>query len=466
MYGLFNGLEIGKRALLSSQLAMTTIGHNLANVNTPGFSRQRVNIVTAFPAETAWGNAGTGVDIAGIEHIRDLFLTHQYRNENGSKGNWEYMQKTMTQIEGYFNEPQDNSLANALDQFWQAWESLANTPESHASRLSLIENANTLINGFHQLDKQLSNLRQNVDNDIKSSIDNLNQIGAQIADLNRQISYQELGSQKANDLRDQRDFLVDQLSQFADVRVIDRANGTTAVLIGAMAFVDGADFLKIGTKVVSGDGVTSTKIVWADTEVKIKFSNGEIKAMLDSRDSTIPYYQQMLDQLAAGIVENVNSVHQSGYGLDGQAGRNFFNPEFTDAAHIELDFDILLDPDHIAASISGGPGDGSNALAVAQILSQTRVMSGNSTTIREFYGGIVGRLGIDASEAANYKDNYGLLVQQIENQRQSVQGVSMDEEMTNLVRFQNAYDAAARVITAMDEALDTMINGMGVVGRY
>ncbi len=465
MYGLFAGLEIGKRSLLSSQLAMTTIGHNMANVNTPGFSRQRVSVVSAYPAETPWGNAGAGVDIAGIEHIRDLFLTDQYRNENGSKGNWEYLNKTLTQIEGYFNEPQDNSLGNSLDQFWEAWESLANTPESYASRLSLIESTNSLINGFSQLDKQFSDLRQNVDSDIKNSVYNLNQLGAQIADINKQIAYQELGSQKANDLRDQRDLMIDELSQYADVRVIERSNGSAAILIGAMAFVDGGDYLEIGTNVVSGDNMTTTEIIWANTDVPIKFSNGQIKAMLETRDSAIPYYQAQLDELARGVVENVNSIHRAGYGLDGETDRDFFNSEFTDAGHMALDVSILTSTDNIAVSLSGGPGDGSNALAVAQILSQTRVMDGGTSTIREFYSGMVGRLGIETSQASNYNDNYELLLQQIENQRQSVQGVSLDEEMTNLVKFQNAYNAAARVITVMDEALDTLINGTGVVGR-
>jgi flagellar hook-associated protein 1 FlgK len=465
MYGLFAGLEIGKRSLLSSQLAMTTIGHNMANVNTPGYSRQRVSVVSAFPADTPWGPAGAGVDIAGIEHIRDLFLTDQYRNENGSKGNWDYLNKTLTQIEGYFNEPQDNSLGNSLDHFWEAWESLANTPESYASRLSLIESTNTLISDFSQLDKQLTDLRQNIDNDLKNSVYNLNQLGAQIADINKQIAYQELGSQKANDLRDQRDLLVDELSQYVDVRVIERSNGQTAVLIGAMAFVDGADFLEIGTRVVSGDNMTTTEIVWANTDVQIKFSSGQIKAMLEARDSLVPYYHAQLNELARGVVENVNSVHRNGYGLDGGTDRDFFNPEFTDAGHMALDVSIITSTDNIGVSLSGGPGDGSNALEVAKIISQTRIMEGGTSTIREFYGGIIGRLGIETSQASNYYDNYELLLQQIENQRQSVQGVSLDEEMTNLVKFQNAYDAAARVITAMDEALDTLINGTGVVGR-
>jgi len=467
MYGLFNGLEIGKRALVSSQLAMTTIGHNMANVNTPGFSRQRVMISSAEPVDTAWGNTGNGVKINGVEHIRDLFLTGQYRQENASLGNWEFMQKSVSQIEGFFNEPQDNSLGDVLDGFWKAWNTLAGSADDTQARSALVQQTTVLTNSFHQIDKQFRELRQNIDNSIGDRVLQLNQLGKQIANLNLQIQYQELGSQKANDLRDQRDVLIDDLSQYADVTVLERDNGTTAVMIGAMAFVDGSEFLRIGTKTdYNGDNGTTTRIVWADSDTEIKFSNGEIKGMLETRDVLIPNHLKSLDQLAKGIVENVNALHQQGYGLDGNTERDYFDPEFTTAAHIAINVEIKNNSDLIAAGdVPDAPANGLIAESISNLLSNGRVMNGGSTTIGEFYGGIVGQLGITSMEAESYKDNYGLLVQQIENQRQSVQGVSLDEEMTSLVKFQNAYEAAARVITAMDQALETLINNTGIVGR-
>ncbi len=467
MYGLFNGLEIGKRALISSQLAMTTIGHNMANVNTPGYTRQRTMITSAEPVDTPWGNTGNGVKIHGVEHIRDLFLTGQYRQENGSLGNWEFAQKTVSQIEGFFNEPHDNSLGDVLDQFWKAWNTLSGSADEPQARNALIQQTNVLANSFHQLDRQFRELRQNIDTTIGDRVLQLNQLGKQIANLNLQISYQELGTQKANDLRDQRDVLIDELSKYADVSVLERENGTTAVMIGSMAFVDGANYLKIGTKVeYDGDNATTTKIVWAGSNTEIKFRNGEIKGMMDARDKMIPDYLNSLNELTRGIVENVNAIHRQGYGLDGNTDRDFFDPEFTTAAHIQINVEISDDPDLIAAATApDAPANGLNAESISKMIFGDRVLSGGTTTIREYYGGMVGKLGIEAMEADSYKGNYGLLVQQIENQRQSVQGVSLDEEMTSLVKFQNAYDAAARVITAMDQALETLINNMGIVGR-
>ena len=467
MYGLFTGLEIGKRALMSSQLAINTTGHNMANVNTPGFSRQRVSVTTAYPAQTMWGKAGTGVEINGVEHIRDQFLTGQYRDENASLGSWEYREKNMMTIESFFNEPTENGLGHTLDEFWVSWENLAGADASNpALRTEVLSRAEVLTNRFHQLDRQLHDLRQNIDLEIRNQVLDLNEIGRQIADLNRQISLQELGSQKANDLRDRRDHLVDELSKFVDVSVMDKSNGTATVLIGSMAFVDGDDYLKLDTEITSNNGISTTNIVWEGTSMEVRFRDGEMAAMIAARDVDVLKYEGYLDSLAKTIVESVNQVHRTGYGLDDQTGRDFFDSRYIDAEHISISGDVLDQPNCIgAAAAAGTPGDGSIAQQIADTMKYSRIMDNNTATISEFYGGIVGRIGIATQEATNYKDNYGMLVQQIENQRQSVQGVSMDEEMINLVKFQNAYDAAARVITTMDQALETLIHNTGVVGR-
>lgn len=465
MYGLFTGLEIGRRALISSQLAMNTVGHNMANANTPGYTRQRVNISSTSPAETNWGNAGTGVEITSIQHIRDLFLSGQYRNENGSLGSWEFAEKSVAQIESFFNEPQENSLGSALDEFWQCWSAVAANADNTQGRNNLLDKANVLVNNFHQLNRKLTNLRQTIDNELSSSVANLNQIGSQIALLNRQITSQEVEGHKANDLRDQRDLLIDELSSYLDVNVIENYNGSVTVAIGAMAFVEGDGYQRLSTELVKDGEASYTKIVWNSNKAAVNFKNGTFSSMLQVRDKMIPDYQSKLDRLAQGIAENINTLHVTGYTLDNTTGVNFFDPESITAGTIQINSAVLGNPDMIAAaSAADKPADGAVAEAISVMINGTRLMP-NSTTIREFYGGIVGGLGTESLEAANNTENYKLLVNQIENQRQSVQGVSLDEEMTNLVRFQSAYEAAARVITVMDEALDTLINGTGIVGR-
>ena len=465
MYGLFTGLEIGKRALISSQLAMNTVGHNMANANTPGYSRQRVNISSTNPAETAWGNAGTGVEVTSIQQIRDLFLSGQYRNENGSMGSWEFTEKSVAQVEGFFNEPQENSLGSALDDFWQSWSAVAGNSDDNQARNDLLNKANVLVNNMHQIDRKLSNLRQTIDSEIRTSVADLNQVGSQIAVLNRQIISMEVAGDKANDLRDQRDNLIDTLSGYLDVSTIEKSNGSVTVAIGAMAFVEGDTYQRLGTETVKDGESSITKVVWERNKAAVNFKNGTFGSMLHARDEMITTYQSELDTLARGIVENVNALHTTGFTLDNRTDIFFFDPTAITAGTIKISDDVLGNPDMIAAaSAVDKPADGSIAEAISVMINSSRVMR-NSTTIREFYGSIVGRLGTESMEATDNTENFKLLVEQIENQRQSVQGVSLDEEMTNLVRYQSAYEAAARVITVMDEALDTLINGTGIVGR-
>ena len=186
--------------------------------------------------------------------------------------------------------------------------------------------------------------------------------------------------------------------------------------------------------------------------------------MYEARDKIIPKYRQRLDRLAGSMIDQVNQLHSAGYGLNGSTGFNFFNSVFTDAANISVNNELIIDPAKVVASASGEQGDNIVALDI-QDLRNVKVLDNNTRSLNDFYNGIVGELGIETNTAISFTNNFELLVHQIENAKESVQGVSLDEEMTNLIRYQHAYDAAARVITAMDQALDTVINKMGIVGR-
>jgi flagellar hook-associated protein 1 len=464
MSGLFQGLEIGKQALLTHQLAMSTIGHNMANVSTPGYTRQRVQISSSQPLVTANYTLGNGVTAETIVHVRDLFLTGQYRRENKSLGEWTYREKALTQIETYFAEPNDEGLGGVLDKFWNSWSDLSNNPESMAARSSVVAQGRMLTNSFHSLDQRLEEMQASVDKDVVSRVDDINNLAKQIANLNRLIVSEELGNQTANDLRDQRDELVDELSGLADVTTAEKANGSVTVYISGLAIAENADTFELGTRVTPGATQSRHDIIWKGTKTAVKITGGELKALLDTRDTTIPEYRQRLDDLAASIVREVNAVHRNGTGLTGVSGLDFFNGAFTKAGTIQLDTGVENDANLIAASQSGEPGDNTIALAIADVRNQMVMFSGTATTA-EFYTSLVGDVGVDTHEAETLKTNYDVLVRQIENSRESVQGVSLDEEMVDMVKMQNAYNAAARVITTMDEALQTVIQGMGVVGR-
>ncbi|MEE8576701.1 MAG: flagellar hook-associated protein FlgK, partial [candidate division Zixibacteria bacterium] len=274
----------------------------------------------------------------------------------------------------------------------------------------------------------------------------------------------EMGNTRANDLRDRRDLLLDQLSTLIDVNSIENKAGDVTVYIGAMSIVNGPDSMRIDTKVANINGQPVHQLVWEGTPVTITNLNGQLKGLVDSRDELIPRYMEQLDTIAAAVVEEVNSLHITGYGLDGSTGVNFFDPSCVKASNIKINIDILNNPSSIAASASGEEGDQEIALAISK-LRDVAVMEDDTLSIDDFYNSLVGTLGVESKQAQSFTSNFELLLEQIEFSRQSVQGVSLDEEMTNMVKYQQSYDAAARFITAMDQALDTVIATMGIVGR-
>jgi flagellar hook-associated protein 1 FlgK len=458
MFGLFAALELGKRSLLAQQYALTTSGHNIANVNTPGYSRQRVEMQSTAPLDMVFGKVGTGVMVTNVVQVRDYFLTAQYRNEASNLQRWDTTSKTLSQVEGLLNEPGDTGMNQLLTDFWNAWEDLSTNP---SARSAVVEKGKVLVNAFHQYASQIADLKQNLDDDIGNRVSEVNQLASQISELNRQIITSEMGVQKANDLRDRRDQLIDQLASLATVRTIERDNGGVAVLLGSMALVDGADHLSISTEEVATANDSATVAFWKNTTFQIDFSGGELAALQELRDTLVPEFEQGLDQMAQALVTAVNAIHRTGYTADGSTGVDFFNQYQTTAATIGMNPDVANDPSLLAASQSGEPGDARIAQAISELRS-SKVMVSGSQTLNSFYANMVGTLGIRSQEASNMKDNYELLVTQIDNQRQSIQGVSTDEEMTQMVKFQRAYEAAARVVTYADSALETIITGMGI----
>jgi len=410
------------------------------------------------------GQVGTGVKADEIRSIRDLFLNQQYRQENKTLGQWTAMEKTLSQVEALFSEPNSDSLGDLLDKFWASWSDLANNPESVAARTALKEQTNLLTSGLHRIYNHLTDLRQSVDNDAALLVQKVNDLSSELASLNQQIARSELGGQNANDLRDRRDYLIDQLSEYVDVNVVEQKNNTVTVMVGALTIVDGTSSFMLSTQKKGAGLIASSEIVWAGTTKPIKNLNGQLKGLVDTRDNVIPKYLEYLDNIAESLITGVNALHQTGYGLDGSTGLNFFDPLNTSAASIQLNAMIDLDINRIAASKDGEVGDNVNALAIADLKNSPQMMRGTAS-INEFYNSMIGELGVETGKAKNLKTNYELLTEQVENARQSVQGVSLDEEMAQMIKYQHAFDAAARVITTMDQALETVIQGMGVVGR-
>lgn len=460
MYGANVGLEIGKRALLAQQLSLNITGHNIANVNTPGFTRQQAIITSNTPLVMPFGSVGTGVEIGDIRRIRSLFLDQQVRGETQKMGKWSFLNQTWSQIESIFSEPQDTGMSALLNQFWNSWQDLANNPESEAARVAVREQGSLLVNSFHHLSNQLDDLRSSLDEDISKMVEQINSIGAQIAELNNSIAQAELTGGAANDLRDRRDLLVDQLSQYVDVSALEQPGGGLTIYLGSMSLVEGPASHELSTTVESNGQSLQHRVFFKNTAIGLDNPGGQFEGLLETRDTIVVEKQEELDLLARELAAAVNEQHQAGQGLNNATGIGFFKDDVAGAADIELSNLILQDVNYIAAGLNGQTGDNSNALNIAALRDSMRMRNGE-TTFNGFYDAVVGEIGIRTKEAANLEKNQQALVLQLENAKQSLEGVSLDEEMANMIQYQHAYSAAARVISTMDEALDTIINGMG-----
>lgn len=460
MYGANVGLEIGKRALLAQQLSLNITGHNIANVNTPGYTRQQAILSSNQPLTMPFGSVGTGVDISNIRRIRSLFLDQQMRGETQKLGKWSFLSQSWSQVESIFSEPEDTGFSAVLDQFWNSWQDLANNPQSEAARISVREQGLLLVNSFHHISSQLSDLKTSLDDDITKVTEEVNSIAAQIASVNQSISTSELSGNAANDLRDRRDYLIDQLSEYVDVGVEEQPGGSMTVYLGSMAIVEGNAHVDLVTKVVPQDNSYVHKVQFKGTGIDLQHAGGQLEGLIEMRDKNVAGKQEELDTLARELVRTINDVHRAGYGARGSTGANFFDATTTGAADIELDTLITKDVNYIAAGVTSEAGDNANALNIAALRNSLTV-NGNQATFNDYYNSVIGEIGIKTKEADALMINQQALVTQIDNSRQSLEGVSLDEEMANMIQQQHAYSAAAKVITAMDEALDTIINRMG-----
>lgn len=412
----FMGIEIGKRSIITQQVALDVTGHNIANANTAGYSRQAANIVTTRPwhTPTLIGNAkigqlGTGAEVSDIQRYRDSFIDAQIRKESRTSGYWKSVQENLSQMEGILNEPSDEGLRGVMDSFWKSWQDLSANPESESSRSVVKEQGAALAEAVNHTYQQLVDLREDVNTSIQVTTTEINSIAEQIADLNRQIQAIRVAGKQPNDLMDKRDLLIDELSSLADITVINESNGVEETETGLVPKYNGMVSIQLGGRnLVQGGGVCKMAIekdiygmnlvVWADTLAKAAIGGGELRGLLDVRGKTssekenavseykeiIPTMIANLNQLAQTIIQKTNEIQRGGYSLNNKAafpdGTNFFSEDVPNnfdgnwANFMKIDA-AINDVKNIAAAsnrtwnngVEVNLGDGSNALKIAQL---------------------------------------------------------------------------------------------------
>lgn len=478
----FATLNLANRALTSQQIGLDIVGHNIANANTEGFTRQAAEMQASVPFTIVGttrpqqpGQLGTGVDVVNIKRFRDGFVDLQYRQEQQLLGRWETSRDALAQVEQAFNEPGTDGLGGALSNFWNSWSALANNPENQANRQGLAENAQTLANQMNQLYRTIASQQSNLDRDVQLRVQDVNNLTDQVARLNDQIVRVVGAGDQPNDLRDQRDLLIDKLSRLVNMTYTEGSNGSVTVNVGGRTVVYGNQAFALRVDQAKTDGTPDPQgfvnVFYADQidpqkadlTSPVQITSGQLFGDIEARDVQLAGVLGKLQDLGATLITQVNDVHSQGFGLNDQTNLPFF--EGTGADDIAVSSAILGDLDNIAAASSQlSPGDGSNALAIND-LQRKLTMQNDSATMEDYYAGTVASLGVLSQQAAGMAKNESLLNDQLAQTRQSIGGVSLDEEATNLIKYQRAYNAAARVVTTVDEMLDRVINNMGLVGR-
>jgi flagellar hook-associated protein 1 len=460
MIGLNSALYIGRDALMTQQLSLSVTGQNISNVNTPGYSRQRVNLESKV-IDTAEGPIGTGVIDKGIVRVYDQFLNAHIQEEIQQKGRWEAQNQSLQQTEVIFDQSSGDGLSQHMSLFWNSWQDLTLIPSGYSERKTLLTSSEDMASNFHEKFDYLDQIQKDMDGTITSATGEINSMVSQISNLNDKIVIMEMNGGAANDFRDQRDVLMNQLSENIDFTSSEDSTGRVTIVLGdGNTLVGDPPFGKL-TTTANASGYKD--IVWDSApsmSINGSISAGKLKGWMDVRDSLVPEYKDRLDTLARQIIQEVNTVHVAGQGLDGSSGIDFFSGN--SASTIQVNSDVLNDVNKIAAA-SGAVssdlirGDNSQAIVIAGLQNKL-TMDGNSGTFDTYFNDLISRAGSDVRNASLNLDHHTMTVEEMDNYRESVAGVSLDEEMVNLVKYQQGYAAAAKLIDTVKQMMDTVIN--------
>jgi len=537
IFGLF---EIGKSTLFASQTALSVTGNNIANVNTPGFSRQEVILEVANPAAIGGGYMGMGVKVSDIKRHYDRFIQSQLTGQHQNYGRSFALNQTLSQIEQIFNEAKDMGLSASLTDYFNAWNEVATNPEGQPQRTVLLQEANGLTSTAKSMERGILDTLRHTNEEIKDIVDRINSIASDIARLNGKIVQIEAGesSGKAIDLRDQRDRLLNELSDLVEFTSYEDRNGSITVVVGMRNLVFGEKTNTLSTGINDGG---DNDLFLDGINITTRINKGRLGGLMAVREDIESNSLKNLRRLIASLIKETNLIHRSGYGLDASTGNDFFDSlqlstrdysqgaditsaTITDLSQLTLDeYDItfdaannyyvynkqtgslvtsgaytpgnpinfdgievvitgtisptdrffvspltdairnfgvaITDTNKIAAaqSVMSLPGDNKNALQIAQ-LGDTAIGNLGSSTFTSYYRGIVSSVGSKskaASDSLKFDEN---LLNEIQNRRESISGVSLDEEAANLIRFQRSFEAGARMIKVTDELLQTILD--------
>ncbi|GGJ82616.1 flagellar hook-associated protein 1 [Pilimelia anulata] len=468
MASTFGGISTALSALYTQRYGMELAGQNVANANTEGYTRQRANLTpvggATVPALYATPNhpGGTGVRVDAVDRLRDAFLENRGRAEHSQNSFLKGKQELMVRIENVFAEPSDTALASQLSDFWAGWGDVANRPGDAAARTQLLQRAEVVADGLRSGYDALGSQWETTRTQLDALSTRVNTTADAVAQLNQAITQAQAANLPVNEMRDERDLRLMELAELAGATTVARENGAVDVFVGGSTLVGGSTARHLavtGASRLQDQAATPIEIRWVDNNLPAGVAAGSMGAGMDALNTSIPKYAGLLDDVARSLATEVNAVHSTGWGLDGSTNRDLFVDTTASVGITARTIGVgFTDPSALAASQVNGTLDGSNATRMGALSALTNGPDAQ-------YRAMVVGLGVESQSTQRKSEIQSRVTADMDALRSADSGVNLDEEMTNLVSYQKAYEAAARVLTSIDEALDTLINRTGLVGR-
>ena len=465
-------MDQGRSALAANQVGLTTVSHNMANVNTEGFSRQRVEMVTNASTGQAGYRIGGGVNVGSVSRASSDFVNRRLEQSTTQLGEFEGMSEVLSQLQSVIKDDGEQGISRAISRFFNDVRVLSTQPESQPLRVAVRESANAMANTFKNVQGGIDQIKQDIDRRVEGAITDVNILSKRIADLNTRIMQQEVGGASANDERDTRDLAVKHLSKILDLQITPIENGGINISAGRLGvLVNGVDYSEFKAVLGEGEAGTGTTTSLRVRQVGYQgalgkdvtdfVEGGSLGGYLTVREKTIPKLSKDINSTAFELVKQVNNVHREAYGVKGDKGIDFFDPmnSMSDAASLMSVSSIIKED---AANIGGAykmkaAGDNRALLDLADLQDQ-KIFNQGSATFTDQAAGIIGGVAVQLKAVEDNRETQQGLVEQLNMAREKVSGVSLDEEAINLMQYQRAFDASAKMIQVADSLMETVLN--------
>lgn len=452
-------MDIGRKGMMASRAGVSTASHNISNVNTEGASRQRADIQASNATPAGRYVFGSGSEVGTVRRINDEYLTRNIHAENRKSGNYEEKDFQLMRVEEVFNESIAQGMSSSVSRLFNDFRKLSLEPENNALRQTLKESAQAIVQEFRGTYGNLKKLSDGVDARLEGYIKEVNSLAGQVASLNKQIQEMEVRSGAPNDLLDKRELILGKLSEMSGATYQLGDNGQYIVSLGGYNLVY-TDRVNTVSMARSGEGVRIMMESNPQPDITDRVNGGKLGGLVEYRRDVLDPTMNKLNLIAHTLVREVNFVHRQGFGLDGKTARDFFSSDGTvenAASSIDLSDDVRKDGIAIAAALEkGSAGDNRLALMLAN-LENEKFMDSSTKTIGDFYNSMVSSNAVVIGKNRQLKEHQDIVNSQLKEMRESISGISMDEETMNLVKFQHSLDASAKVIKVADEIFETVL---------